>query len=152
MKRSLLILAALSVIAFAGCKTTKVQVPGGKAVTRMTGEWLIQSLTGFDSESLPKAYMNNSLVDDIDAGKVLSVTGFSGVNQFFGSVKVSEGFPMGESMGSTRMMGSPEDMEFEDTLIHLLATAENWEVSGYTLTITDGTTTAVFYTTYRDEK
>ncbi len=146
------ILAALSVFTFAGCRTNKVKTPAKEStsIIRFCGEWKLVSYSGF--ESIPEAYMNITWVDDIESGEELSVNGYSGVNSFFSTIKDNNSFPLGHNVGSTKMMGAPEDMEFEDAFLDTLCNAKDWKVSGRTLTITDGDKTAVFQNTYVSDK
>lgn len=152
MKKSLLILAAVSVLAMTGCRSSKVTEPVQKpvSITRFCGEWKISSFTGFDK--MPDAFMNITYVEDIDSGEELSVNGFSGVNSFFATILNENSFPLGNSMGSTKMMGSPEEMNFEDAFIQVIACSDNWNVSGRKLTVTYGDKTAVFENTFVSDK
>jgi len=150
MKKSLFILAAVTVLAFTGCRSTKNPAPvqESTSITRFCGEWKVTEFTGFDT--MPEAYMNITYVDDIDFGEELSVSGFSGVNSFFASISDDSSFPL--SMGSTKMMGAPEDMDFEDAFLEVLSNAEDWKVKGRTLTVTYGERTIVFQNTFVGDK
>lgn len=149
MKKSFLMLAVLSVLTFAGCKSTKIISVEDSMKYKYVGEWTIESLSGFDGKMV-EATMTILPVEDVEDVKYpyeLSVTGFSGVNRYFATIKGNKEkheLPIGNNMGSTKMMGSPEEMEFEDALIELLCTAESWVRKGNTLTISNGKLTAVY--------
>lgn len=151
MKKTILaLMAALTVFAFAGCKTSKASSSETQAKYKYVGVWKIESLTGFDKE-IPEAEMTIWFTEDSDSE--LDVTGFSGVNRFFTTIK-AEGpnqFPIGNNMGSTKMMGSEEDMAFEDAFLELLCTAEDWTSGEGRLTVSNGKSKAVFYKVYGDK-
>lgn len=149
-KTFLIIMAALSVFAFAGCKSNKATSTEVPAKYRYVGLWKILSLTGFEND-IPEAEMTIWFTEDSD--KELDITGFSGVNRFFAKID-SEGtnqFPIGDKMASTKMMGSPEDMAFEDAFIEVLCTADSWKNEEGRLTVSNGKATAVFYKVYGDK-
>lgn len=152
MKKSLLILAAVSVLTIISCRSTKTSSPVSESttITKFCGEWKIISFTGFDT--MPDAYMNITYVEDVDSGEELSVNGFSGVNSFFATILDESSFPLGNSMGSTKMMGSPEEMDFEDAFIQVIASSNDWQVSGNKLTVTYGDKTAVFEAPFVNDK
>ena len=152
MKKSLLILAAVSVLVMTGCRSNKPETPvqETKAITRFCGQWHITSFTGFNT--MPDAYMNITYVEDIDSGEELSVNGFSGVNYFFATILGTNSFPLGNNVGSTKMMGSPEEMDFEDAFIQVIALSDDWKVSGGKLTVTYGDKTAVFEAPFVNDK
>ncbi|MBS7260156.1 MAG: META domain-containing protein [Treponema sp.] len=152
MKKSLLILAAVSVLTIISCRSTKTSSPVSESttITKFCGEWKIISFTGFDK--MPDAYMNITYVEDIDSGEELSVNGFSGVNYFFATILGTNSFPLGNNVGSTKMMGSPEEMDFEDAFIQVIASSNDWQVSGNKLTVTYNDKTAVFEAPFVNDK
>ncbi len=140
MKKIFYVLAAVLAFVLAGCRSTDVSK---KAITpsALCGEWKIASLSGFDSAKIPEATLSVMARDEDE----FSLNGFSGVNSFFANLKNSpDAFPIGDRLASTKMMGAPEDMSFEDVLIHLIAVSASWKIEGNTLKVTHGTTTAVF--------
>ena len=152
MKKSLLILATVSVLTIISCRSTKTSSPVSESttITKFCGEWKIISFTGFDK--MPEAFMNITYVEDVDSGEELSVNGCSGVNSFFVTILHESSFPLGNSMGSTKMMGSPEEMDFEDAFIQVIASSNDWQVSGNKLTVTYNDKTAVFEAPFINDK
>ncbi|WP_407399924.1 META domain-containing protein [Treponema sp.] len=139
----LIITAALSFIIF-GCKSTEGKTKtSGKAITpsALCGEWKIQSLTGFKNADQTDATLSIIAKDEDE----YSLNGFSGVNSFFATLSdTPKAFPIGNNLASTKMMGAPEDMAFEDELIKIIATSGSWKIENRKLVITNGKASAVF--------
>lgn len=66
----------------------------------------------------------------------IQVFGDSGVNLFNGTVKTKKGTIEFNHMGSTKMMGSPAEMEFEDMFLEAIANADSYSLENGLLTIT----------------
>lgn len=69
-------------------------------------------------------------------GNKLLVAGESGVNLFNGTVKVNKGKIQFVNVGSTRMMGDPKAMEFEDIFLEAISYADGYSLENGVLTIT----------------
>ena len=140
MKKIFYVLAAVLAFVLAGCKSTSVSQ---KAITpsALCGEWKIASLSGCDSAKIPEATLSVMAREEDE----YAINGFSGVNRFFANLKnTPDAFPIGDRLASTKMMGAPDDMTFEDVLTNVIAVSSSWKIEGNTLKITAGTKTAVF--------
>ena len=144
MKKIFVILSAVISLFLIGCATT-----GGSSKTRakgttpsqICGEWKIQSLTGFENAEHFGATLSVFANEDEE----FSLNGYSGVNSYFANLAdTPKAFPIGNNLASTKMMGAPEDMAFEDELLKVIANAKSWKIEGRKLTVTDGKTSAVF--------
>lgn len=63
------------------------------------------------------------------AKNIYSISGNSGVNRFFGSVKVNgSSFFVQDDMGSTKMLGEPNAMEFENNFLQTLVEAKSFKI------------------------
>lgn len=148
MKKALYIFAALAAFTMVSCSSTKgsktpAPIEKDALPSELCGEWKIISLTDIPKEKMIEATLFVSPEDAVPG--FYTVQGFSGVNQFFATIGDSlKSFPIGETMASTKMMGTPEEMEFEDSLVHTLATAAAWKIAGNTLTVSNGEKTAVY--------
>ena len=144
MKRIIAIIAAAISLLSVGCKSTEAAPkPEAKSVSpsEICGEWKIESLTGFAAEKIPEATLSVIATDEDE----FSLNGYSGVNSFFTNLKdTSDAFPIGDKLASTKMMGAPEDMAFEDALLKVISLAESWKLEGGKLTVTSDKSTAVF--------
>lgn len=151
MKRTFTtILAALAVLVFAGCKSNKVEPTEKLVLTGFSGNWILSSFTEASVEDMSSINLGISY-DTESKGYVFN--GFSGVNHFFANVENKEPvFPLGANVASTKMMGAPEEMAFEDAFLELMCKADSWTVERNTLTVTDGSKTAVFKFDDRNEK
>lgn len=60
---------------------------------------------------------------------IYSISGSSGVNRFFGSVKITaSSFFIQDDMGSTKMLGEPNAMEFENNFLQTLIEAKSFKI------------------------
>lgn len=144
MKKIFVILSAVISLFLIGCATTGgSSKTGAKGTTpsKICGEWKIQSLTGFENAEHFGATLSVFANEDEE----FSLNGYSGVNSYFANLAdTPKAFPIGNNLASTKMMGAPEDMAFEDELLKLIANAKSWKIEGRKLTVTDGKTSAVF--------
>lgn len=144
MKKIFIILSAILSLLVFGCKTTGNSSKTGATGTtpsQVCGEWKIQSLTGFENVSHYGATL--SVLANEEGDFILN--GYSGVNSYFANLAdTPKAFPVGNNLASTKMMGAPEDMAFEDELLKIIANAKSWKIEGRKLTITNGKTSAVF--------
>ncbi|MCQ2240126.1 META domain-containing protein [Treponema sp.] len=144
MKNIFVILSAIFSLFIFGCKTTdSTSKTNAKGTTpsQICGEWKIQSLTGFKNADQTDATLSIIAKDEDE----YSLNGFSGVNSFFATLSdTPKAFPIGNNLASTKMMGAPEDMAFEDELIKIIATSGSWKIENRKLVITNGKASAVF--------
>lgn len=144
MKKILIVIAAALSLFAAGCKTTGGTSASGAKETspsQICGEWKIESLTGFAAEKIPEATLSVLAKDESE----YTLSGYSGVNSYSTTLEdTPKAFPIGDRLASTKMMGAPDDMAFEDELLKVIALAKSWKVEGKKLTVTNGNTIAVF--------
>ncbi len=119
MKKITVIVAAVFSLFAIGCKKDKAAVN----LDDYTGDWGTFSLEAA-GEQQPVVASVISIEKKSDT--VLSVNGNSGVNSFFGDFVLSGGtVKASDNMGSTKMAGSPEAMEFEDKFLVCVSSADN---------------------------
>lgn len=124
MKKLLFALLACIGLCFTGCKEAK----------ELEGNWVIKSFV-IDGVAQQLAISN---IEFSKAGSKWNVNGNSGVNTFFGSVKVTKDkIVMGDNIGMTKMMGEPAAQEYEDLFIPALLKADGYSIEGNILKITN---------------
>lgn len=112
-------------IILAGCTSSKVKTDS--AATTYLGTWQIYS---FQIDGISQQIAISEITFEEAHGKSYSIYGNSGVNSFFGEVKIDgASISVGDNMGSTKMAGSPEVMEFEDNFLACLTSAEKIEIT-----------------------
>ena len=113
MKKLFLILTAAA-LSFVGCKSVSSSAEGSStSAVSIEGEWQTSKLEigGVEQELCPSE-MSIAKKD----GDLYSINGDSGVNRFFGDVKVSgSSFKVQDNIGSTRMAGDPVSMTISQT-------------------------------------
>lgn len=136
MKKLFVLLAALAVFTFAGCKKN---VPEKKLKpSDLAGGWKIESMTGFDISSM-KAQFAVSKEEE----KYL-LSGTTGLNFFHVILEDSEKFfPLSSQLASTKMAGLPEEMKIEDAMLEILCLG-SWKISENKLKITYNSKDLVF--------
>ncbi|MBQ0052195.1 MAG: META domain-containing protein [Treponema sp.] len=135
MKKAFILITALASIFTFGCKRAeKTEVSATTVNTAdLAGTWKIQSL---EKAGVQQQIALSDITFEAKSEEVYSVSGNSGVNQFFGDVTVKNGkLTAGDNMASTKMAGAPEAMEFEDNFLACLIKADAVEVAGNTLKI-----------------
>ena len=154
MKKSILLFLTLALLIVAGCQDSQEAQSNALSITSENFEtidgmqWILQQMT-VDGEAFELAGENPFIQFDADENKV---TGFASLNRFFGSVKIDE---VGRvqwpgPFGSTRMAGSPQQMEQEDAFLKALPRTE-WlskAESNLHAVSEDGKTKLVFYVLY----
>lgn len=120
-----------------GLASCKVKI---SKISKLNGMWQIKDFSGFNIDEMPEVVLEVSAKDKNE----FLVTGFSGVNHFFAVVNANDKFPLGERLASTKMMGAPEDMRFEDSLLTLLASSDSWVIKRNLLTVSKGDMKAHF--------
>lgn len=122
MKKFLIVFAALLPLIFAGCK-------GGE---NLDGKWVPVSMTqngkSYEIES-------SCFVDFSTSGSKIIVSGNSGVNLLNGEIKIGEGSLTSNGFASTRMMGTPTQMAFEDAFLEIFSYATSYELKDGSLKI-----------------
>jgi len=125
MKKLFLILTAAA-LSFVGCKSVSSSAEGSStSAVSIEGEWQTSKLEigGVEQELCPSE-MSIAKKD----GDLYSINGDSGVNRFFGDVKVSgSSFKVQDNIGSTRMAGDPVSMKFEGNFTDAPLSAVSWE-------------------------
>ncbi|MHC4554545.1 MAG: META domain-containing protein [Planctomycetota bacterium] len=111
-------------------------------------QWFLQQMT-VDGEAFELAGEKPFIQFDADENKV---TGFASLNRFFGSFKIDEAgrVQWPGPFGSTRMAGSPQQMEQEDAFLKALPRTERLSKAESNLYAVseDGKTKLVFYVLY----
>ncbi len=126
MKKILFAILACVGLCFTGCKE----------VENLSGNWETTSLT-VNGIAQQIAISN---IEFRKEGNKWNVSGNSGVNTFFGSIKVTKTqIIMGDKIGMTKMMGDPAAQEFEDLFIQAIMTADSYSINGNKLTISNST-------------
>ena len=126
MKKIFLVLLSLCVCV-AGCKKNSVF---------LEGEWETYS---FEIDGVMQEICISGFLLERSTNGSYNINGNSGVNRFFGSVKVSGSkFMVQDNLASTKMAGEPRAMEFEDNFIDSFAHTDTWEIEniGNTLILT----------------
>lgn len=114
---------------------------------QLTGTWSLESINATaGNPPLPAPGRTTPTVtfetpNDKGEGKV---TGFGGVNRFFGNYTVSSGTIAIGALGATRMAGPTELMTLEKVLIGVIQKAQGWEVEKETLVLTGTAGSATF--------
>lgn len=115
MKKLSLLLLGFA-FAFIGCKNE----------ANVVGEWETRSL---EINGIPQEICISNITIAQKTNNEYSFNGDSGVNRFFGSVEIKgNSFSVKDDMGSTKMMGEPRAMEFEDNFIKTLIEADSVKV------------------------
>lgn len=111
-------------IVFVGCTSSKVKTDSDSTV--YLGTWQIDS---FQIYGIFQQIAMSEITFEEVHGKSYNIYGNSGVNSFFGEVKIDGStLSVADNMGSTKMAGSPEAMEYEDNFLKCLTTADNIEI------------------------
>lgn len=111
-------------IVFVGCTSTKVKTDSDSTV--YIGTWQIDS---FQIDGIFQQIAISEITFEEVHGKSYNIYGNSGVNSFFGEVKIDGStLSVADNMGSTKMAGSPEAMEYEDNFLKCLTTAEKIQI------------------------
>lgn len=97
----------------------------------LEGNWIVQSLKS-ENQEINVVPANLELRKN---GNNYSYSGNAGVNQFFGDVKIKNGKFSMKNGGMTKMMGAPEEVNFEDNFIACLNSAKTYSLDGDLLTI-----------------
>lgn len=139
VSRSLVLAAITSATAlsFAGCASDSAA--RGEHVnvdpTVLRGTWRVASLTNGPVVPTTNPPISITFEDEelSGAGKLF---GFAGVNRFFGAYEAAPGgtIEIG-AVGSTRMAGAPDLMNFEDTFLKWLGSASRYSVESGKVTL-----------------
>lgn len=97
----------------------------------LEGNWIVQSLKS-ENQEINVVPANLELRKN---GNNYSYSGNTGVNQIFGDVKIKNGKFSMKNGGMTKMMGAPEEVNFEDNFIACLNSAKTYSLDGNLLTI-----------------
>lgn len=114
---------------FTSCASNKVE--------NIEGNWIVQSLNS-ENQEISVVPANLELKKK---GSNYSYSGNAGVNQIFGDVKIKNGKFSIRTGGMTKMMGAPEEVNFEDNFINCLNSAKTYSLDGNLLTISSGNST-----------
>ncbi len=114
MKKLFLLLGC--VFMFAGCKNS----------ASVEGNWETRSL---EINGTAQEICISEISFEKSTNGVYSINGNSGVNNFFGSVKINDAdISVQDNMGSTKMAGEPKAMQFEDNFLQTLIEAASFRV------------------------
>lgn len=97
----------------------------------LEGNWIVQSLKS-ENQEINVVPANLELRKN---GINYSYSGNAGVNQIFGDVKIKNGKFSMKNGGMTKMMGAPEEVNFEDNFVACLNSAKTYSLDGDLLTI-----------------
>lgn len=112
------------------------------AQTDADGDW---ELVSFVKDGVAQSIAPATLSVTEKGSGSYAVSGFSGVNNYSGSLKADGNkIVVAPNLAFTRMAGSQAAMEFESDYLDLLANAESWNVSGKKLSLTGGKAVAQF--------
>ena len=142
-KFATLALAAASCGLLFSCASTPAKEDATKSYSAdASGDWELVSL---EKDGKGIAVVTATLsVTDKGAGEY-GVSGFSGVNNYSGSLKADGNkISFAPNLASTRMAGAPEAMEFEAAYLELLGSADSWSVSDGELSLSGGNAVARF--------
>lgn len=138
--RTAIVVVALAVTpltTMTACETLESTGLGSatNVISQLTGDWQLSELAGQAvSELLPAG----AALPGISFGQDGSVSGSTGVNNFFGNLDLGElakgNFNLGD-LSQTRMAGSPEAMAVENQFLSLLQQVTGFDISGDTLTL-----------------
>lgn len=121
-------------LALGGCKATHGAMSASGAVPLRGTEWRAVDVGGQPVPAeLPGGRVPFFL---LDPGKS-QVTGYSGLNNFFGGFDASEGSLSFGHLASTRRAGPPAAMAFESTLFKALGATTSYRIMGKTLELLD---------------
>lgn len=95
------------------------------------GTW---NTISFEKDGVAQEIVPSNIILASNGNKLL-VAGESGVNLYNGTVRMSNGKISLMNLGSTKMMGSPEEMAFEDMFLEALSYAETYTLENDVLTI-----------------
>lgn len=139
MKKLFVLLAALAVLSFAGCKKN---VPEKKIKPAdIAGTWKIESMTGFDISNMHAQFTVSA--DSKESEKYL-LSGTTGLNLFFINLEnAEESFPLSSQFATTKMAGSPEEMKIEDAMLEILSLG-SWKLSENKLKISHNSKDLIF--------
>lgn len=114
MKKLLFLLGF--VFMFVGCKEASL----------IEGNWETRA---FEINGIAQEICVSDISFTKSSKNIYSISGNSGVNRFFGSVKVkSSSFFIQDDMGSTKMLGEPNAMEFENNFLQTLIEAKSFKI------------------------
>ncbi len=116
---------------FTSCASNKTE--------NLEGNWIVQSLKS-ENQEINVVPANLELRKN---GNNYSYSGNAGVNQFFGNVKIKNGKFSMKNGGMTKMMGAPEEVNFEDNFINCLNSAKTYSLDGDILTISSRKSTVI---------
>ena len=94
----------------------------------ITGSWKISSL--FKGSVVQEIAVSDLEIKFTEQPCVFSFSGTSGVNRFFGNISFKDGkiLPPENGFATTRMLGSPEAMAFEDLFLDILSNADKFSL------------------------
>lgn len=102
-------------------------------IQNISGFWKINSFT---KKGVAQKIVNSNIEIIPDSGvNSFKISGNSGVNRFFGELKIKDlKIVPNDRVASTRMMGSPEAMEFETEFLQIITTAKDFYIKDGILT------------------
>lgn len=114
-------MAALTGLFFFSCKQTD----------ELNGTW---NTCGFEKDGIAQEIAVSNIIFTSEGNKLI-VAGESGVNLFNGTVKANKGKIEFINVASTRMMGDPNAMAFEDMFLEAISFADEYSIKDGVLTI-----------------
>jgi heat shock protein HslJ len=120
---------------------------GCRASQELVGTWTLESLEATaGSPPLPAPGRTTPRItfeapNDRGEGKL---SGFGGVNRFFGNYQTGSGSIAIGALGATRMAGPTELMTLEKVLLGVIQRAQNWKVKDDSLLLTGTAGEATF--------
>lgn len=114
MKKIFFVLTAVFAFAFMGCS--------GEGELKGTWKTIEMNQNGKSFDVI------DSFIELNPCANKVQVHGNAGVNTFNGEITAKDGKIEGGDFATTRMMGSPEEMAFEDTFLEIISRADVYEI------------------------
>lgn len=127
MKKSLKALFTVAMVAISGFFFFSCE-----EANELSGTW---NTIGLEKDNVVQEIAISNLTFTPE-GKTITVSGESGVNLLSGTVKLGKKKIKFVNVGSTRMMGDPAAMEFENMFLETISYADSYTLENNTLTIT----------------
>lgn len=145
-KALILVVVASLVVLLTGCKTTFKQVDSSQQagnsiasgensqeISLVGTKWLLVELRG--QKVVNSA--DNKEVSFLQLTEDAKVNAYAGCNRMFGGYEMKEGLQIRFTTIASTRMACP-DMKSEQVLGEVLATADNYSISGHTMTLNKG--------------
>ncbi|MBX3361051.1 MAG: META domain-containing protein [Phycisphaeraceae bacterium] len=127
----------LAITSLTGCQSGQSMTDSASMIQKLTGDWNLTALRGADLSTIMPQGLRVPSLSFTEDGKV---SGTGGINRLASSIDL-EALAKGEfklaPTASTKMAGSPEAMNFEDSFLKALGEATGLSVKGDTLSLSN---------------